>query len=186
MNLNSLHKRFLFSILFSLIFSNISFAQLSNKSICTDRDKFCFQLSFEQIDLPELFDKLYVINKNLIYLTGLNVASNKTLFSVSKYVNQKDISFDSAFSMTVNYVPKVGSFNNSDYHLLDFGKYKVNGKELRYKISNPLENEISIMYYFMKGNSSKEMYEIKATCNRETQKQCKQFMENVALSVVLH
>ncbi len=144
------------------------------------------------IVLPYRYDKdqsllkaLQQMNETVVYATILYTAKNeKILFTTSRYINEEAILIDSAFNETVQHIPEG---MEEIYMLVDYGKYNKDGRALRFKqskirIANGKE-VFNIMYYFMKDDRSKEMYEIKISGSKDDSIRDKNILEKIALSL---
>ena len=134
---------------------------LSGNTITLDR-AVSFEMPFPHKNIPELFKNIKALNDKLIYVAFLDKGD---AFSVSKYQNGKAVSIDAAFYQTV----KTRAIEGNGYKLIDFGIYKKLGKILRFKISEITygngKNVYCLMDYFMKGQASDTLYEIKIACS---------------------
>jgi hypothetical protein len=125
-----------------------------------------------------LMEAMLRMNDRIIYLAQCDTNDSRSLFMVSKYTSQQKASIDEAFAETIQATPQIAE--NS--HLLEYKKYEVKGKTLRYKISKHGEMYM-IMYYFMKDDYAFNLYEIKASSGKESLAKAKAFLEEIALSV---
>lgn len=106
------------------------------------------------------------------------------MFSVSKYVAEDEMSIEEAFMVSVETIANIDIDSLTDnFKLIDYKEYKVQGKTLRYKISEHYNRVNAIMYFFMKDNYSNELYEIKITTEKGELAKALSFMEGIALSV---
>ena len=123
------------------------------------------------------------LNDKIIYVAIINISSKKVPFAISKYHSEEIITIDSAFEETINFRP----VDSDAYKLVESGTYKKDNKVLRYKISEITfstgTKTNSIMYYFMKGEASSDLYEIKLSSSPKNRKENKAVLEQIALSV---
>lgn len=115
------------------------------------------------------------LNDKIMYVAIVNIASQKIPFAVSKYHSEEMISIDSAFDQTVRFK----AADHDVYKLVEAGTYKKDDKVLRYKISEITfdagAKANSVMYYFMKGDASNDLYEIKLAATPKTGRNLRQY-----------
>lgn len=123
-------------------------------------------------------------NNKLLYLTVLKLDGKSAPLSVSKYPSAETKTIEQAFKENETYRPPN---SESFYRILEHGEAKRGGKILRYKITEITFESggktNSILYYFMKGDASKELYELKVVCDPERLAAFKELAEKIALSV---
>ena len=150
-----------------------------------DNNKFKFELPPNSKESPEDFKALLQqMNDAIIYLAICDTGKTNTLLSVAKYYAEEKMTIKEAYQLSVNTKPELNSDTiKSDYKLVDAKEYQIEGKTLRYKVSESFGETNSIMFYFMKNDYSDELYEVKYTCKTEQLKAAMKVMEKVALSV---
>ena len=131
----------------------------------------------------ELGKTLMEINPTINFIALVPFTFGNSLFSVSAYDLKEGTPIDSAFNKTLKHVAVLGVDPAENYRLVDSGIKNLNDKYLRYKISCIDDSTYSIMYYFMKGDYSSVLYEIKAVCqSKDNILTVQQFLENIALT----
>jgi hypothetical protein len=118
----------------------------------------------------------------MIYVAVVTTASGRYPFAVSVYHQNDPTEITKAFEETVHFKAP----DASGYKLLDWGVDKKSNKILRYKVSEisfDAAKTNSIMYYFMKGDASPDLYEIKISCSPQNSKELKTLLEKIALSL---
>jgi len=121
------------------------------------------QLSFDcplKIDsATELFYTLKSINPNVIFFGVINNSDGQYLLSVSKYTADEPTSMDTAFfEYTAQEIP---ANSMGEYKILSADKYIKNNITYYRKISCSYERVSNVMFYLMRENKSKYMYELK-------------------------
>ncbi|MFN5319255.1 MAG: hypothetical protein ACK5CY_10495 [Bacteroidia bacterium] len=171
---------FLFS--FGMFITLISCSESSSEDknrIKIDENRFQFELPKASKEFDgAIMEAMLRMNDKLIYLAQCDTNDSRLMFSVSKYTSQQKASIDEAFAETIQTTPQL----SANSRLMEYKKYDVKGKTLRYKISNHGEL-YTIMYYFMKDDYAANLYEIKASISKEGLTKARAFMEEVALSV---
>jgi hypothetical protein len=130
----------------------------------------------------ELSRVLFSANDKMVYVAVVTTASGRYPFAVSVYHDKERVKIAKAFEETVHFK----SPGTGGYKLLDWGTYVKDNKTLRYKITEirfDTAKTNSIMYYFMKGDESTDLYEIKITCNPKSREELKTLLEKIALSL---
>jgi len=155
------------------------------KLIQIDSKQFEFALPKDSKELDEAFKNTMIqVNSNILYMAICDTNDAKYLFMVSKYMLNTKTSIEEAFAQTVKPTTNPNTDSLTDHlQLIDYKTYDVQGKTIRYKISKHFDTVYTIMYYFMKDDSSKELYEIKTTANQNNLAKAQHFLEKVALSV---
>ena len=171
---------FLFSFgMFITLISCSESASEDKKRIKIDENRFQFDLPKASKEFEGgLMESMLRMNDKLIYLAQCDTNDSRLLFMVSKYTSQQKASIDEAFEETVKTTPQL----SANSQLMEYKKYEVKGKTLRYKISNHGEAN-TLMYYFMKDDYAANLYEIKASTNKEGLSKARTLMEEIALSV---
>lgn len=139
------------------------------------------------VELEELFSAITKVNPTVIFLRSLSTSKNKPiLFAVSRYENSKPVKLSSAFyELTANHNPTNLVDLSKEHKVISFREYKKGNKTLYTKVSKPFEEHCVVMYYFMKDNFSKVMYEIKLSGKLSEKKEMESIAEKIALSVKL-
>ena len=157
-----------------------------SRSLSEDKNRINIDQNRFQFDLPKaskefdggIMEAMLRMNDKLIYLAQCDTNDSRFVFAVSKYTSQQKASIDEAFAETIQTTPQIAE--NS--HVLEYKKYDVKDKTLRYKISKHGEL-YTIMYYFMKEDYAFNLYEIKVSSSKESLAKAKAFLEEIALSV---
>ena len=159
----------------------------SSQSRVVLNHEFSFTLPFIYEANSELLDVVHEVNSDVIgfYLLDLKDIPNTTM-TVSCYIASVPMTLHDAFlKETVPAKPdNLGSLSN-DYKLISFDHYTKSGKSLYLKVSSPMSGICNVMYYFMKNNYDKSMYEIKVAGNEADQAILKNLAEKLAMTVVL-
>lgn len=146
-----------------------------------------------RFDLPEYCENLteddlgkaiMSSNPTMEFIALAKLPFGNTLLSVSVYDLGEITLIDSALARTIRYVPEEVSNNSADrYKLVDNGVKRIDEKDLRYKISCVNDSVYNIMYYFMRGDSSRLLYEIKSACTAQDQiKIIQDLLEEIGLN----
>lgn len=135
----------------------------------------------------ELFSAITKVNPTVIFLRSVLISKNKQiLFAISKYENSKAVKLSSAFyELTANHNPTNLGDLSKEHKVISFREYKKGNKTLYTKVSKPFEEHCVVMYYFMKDNFSKVMYEIKLSGKLSEKEEMESIAEKIALSVKL-
>lgn len=133
----------------------------------------------------ECTDLLKKANNDILFFRLLNIKKDKQIMvSVSKYVNSTPADINEAFyEFTVVYEPTNQENMGFAYKLLSYDSYKKEGRLLYTKVSSPFPSNCAVMFYFMRNNFSKELYELKLVGDINDLKTIKQIAEIMALSV---
>ena len=133
----------------------------------------------------ELFSAITKVNSTVIFLRSvLTSKNNQILFAVSRYENSKAVKLSNAFNeQTANHNPTNLGDISKDHKVISFREYKKGNKILYTKVSKPFEEHCVVMYYFMKDNFSKVMYEIKLSGKICEKEQMESIAEKIALTV---
>ena len=144
-------------------------------------------ISLPNVELEELFSAITKVNPTVIFLRSLSTSKNKPiLFAVSRYETTKSLSLSSAFyEQTANHKPTNLGDISKEHKVISFREYKKGNKTLYTKVSKPFEEHCVVMYYFMKDNFSKVMYEIKLSGKLSDKEEMESIAEKIALSVKL-
>jgi hypothetical protein len=138
----------------------------------------------KNITNEELGKTLMEINPTINFIALVPFPFGNSLFSVSAYDLKEKTPIDSAFNKTLIHIAIQGDDPAENYRLVDSGIKNLNEKYLRYKISFIDDSTFNIMYYFMKGDFSSVLYEIKAVCqSKENIITVQDFLEKIALTV---
>ena len=139
------------------------------------------------VELEELFLAITKVNPTVIFLRSFSSSKNKPiLFAVSRYENSKPVKLSSAFyEQTANHKPTNLGDISKDHKVISFREYIKGNKTLYSKVSKPFEEQCNVMYYFMKDNFSKVMYEIKLSGKLSEKEEMESIAEKIALSVKL-
>ena len=167
-----------FGIFIFLISCSRSLSGHKNR-INIDQERFQFDLPINSKEFDgDMMNFMKRINDKAIYLAQCDTNDSRFMFMVSKYTSQQKASIDEAFEETVKTTPQL----SANSQLMEYKKYNVKGKTLRYKISNHGE-VYTLMYYFMKDDYAANLYEIKASTNKEGLSRARTLMEEIALTV---
>ena len=171
---------FLFSFaVYIILMSCSAFITADNNRIKIDENRFQFELPKASKEFDGgIMEAMLRMNDKLIYLAQCDTNDSRFIFAVSKYTSQQKASIDEAFAETIQTTPQL----SANSRLMEYKKYDVKDKTLRYKISNHGEL-YTIMYYFMKDDYAANLYEIKASINKEGLSKARTLMEEIALSV---
>lgn len=172
-----------FHLCFLLILSGFGFAQNMEK-IALDEGRFEFELPDYCIPLPESFmEAMKPLNEFVVYGANCNDENTNALLSVSIYDGEAPASIEDAFEETVNTVGGSNlNMNPSAYRLIDFKTYDKDGRTLRYKISLSDGEVYSIMFYFMKNDHGKDLFELKGVTRHDSLADAFKLLEKAALS----
>lgn len=173
--------------IFLLAFGIYSFTYVQEKSRIKINDDMSLVIPVYSGELEDLFTRITEANANVIFLRSLITLKNKQiLFSVSRYETTKSLSLSSAFyEQTANHKPTNLGDISKDHKVISFREYIKGNKTLYSKVSKPFEERCNVMYYFMKDNFSKVMYEIKLSGKLSEKKEMESIAEKIALSVKL-
>jgi tetratricopeptide (TPR) repeat protein len=131
----------------------------------------------------ELGRLLKEANPNLCYIAEVSFSFGNELFGVSCYNKGKEINIDTAFLETVKHIATLPNEPAENYKVVNYGIRKYDEKVLRFKISCVKDSVYSIMYYFMKDNYSRFLYEMKLTCRKHNDlKTTQNYLEKIALT----
>ncbi len=123
----------------------------------------------ENLNEDELGKTIIASNPAIEFVALVKYSFGNSLLSVSVFDLGEITLLDTAFLRTVHYVPEEVDMTDDCYSLVDYGVKTINDKILRYKISCLNDSVYNIMYYFMKGDSSRIIYEIKSACTSHDQ-----------------
>lgn len=147
-----------------------------------DGFNFYFPKDFNNLIEEDLGRTMRELNPSLTFIALVPFTFGNGLFSVSIYDLSIETTIDSAFIKSVNHKATIideGQVDN--YELIDYGVKESNDKFLRYKISFTGNISYNIMYYFMKDNYSRYLYELKMICpSQDNIEEVKSFLESVA------
>lgn len=176
---------FIVSVSIAVVSCNSNHVVENVKSIRIDNNKFEFELPKASKEIGgDLRKALLQANSNILYYAICDTSGSKYMFSVSKYVAENEMTIEEAFMISVETTTNINTDSLTDnFQLIDYKEYIVQGKTLRYKISEHFNKVNAIMYYFMKDNYSNELYEIKISTKKSELTKSLNFMEEVALSV---
>jgi hypothetical protein len=167
-----------------LVFGHFSFQKTPRIKINEDLS---LVIPLPNVELGELFSAITKVNPTVIFLRSLsNSKSKPILFAVSRYENSKPVKLSSAFyEQTANHHPTNLGDISKNHQVISFREYIKRNKTLYYKVSKPFEGQCNVMYYFMKDNFSKVMYEIKLSGKLSEKEEMESIAEKIALSVKL-
>ena len=144
-----------------------------------------------RFDLPEYCENLTEVdlgraliasNPTIEFVALVKFPSVNTVLTVSVYDLGEITLIDSALARTIRYIPTEVDNTVDRYKLVDYGVKRIDDKDLRYKISCVNDSLFNIMYYYMNGDSSRLLYEIKSTCTSQDQiKTVQHFLEEIGL-----
>lgn len=139
------------------------------------------------VELEELFSAITKVNPTVIFLRSvLTSKNNQILFAVSRYENSRAVKLSNAFyEQTANHNPTNLGDISKDHKVISFKEYKKGNTTLYTKVSKPFEGHCVVMYYFMKDNFSKVMYEIKLSGKLSEKEEMESIAEKITLSVRL-
>ena len=167
-------------MLVSLGFTNPAPTQQGDPLIINNAISLLVPVKYETNE--ELTRLLSTANDKIIYAAVLTTAAGKVPFAVSVYHNEAPTDITKAFKETVHFKAP----DTKGYKLVDWGTYQKDNKTLRYKISEisfDSGKTNSVMYYFMKGDASTDLYEIKISGNSKGRGEQKKLLEKIALSL---
>ena len=160
-------------ILISLIFgcqSRRGTPAPSDGQIFTNADGFSFELpeNWKVMTGTDLGEMARAMNPSIMFVAIAELPDEKALFSLSINDMGETIPIDSAYVKSVNSQGTFSGESVNNYRIIDHGIRNRDDKILRYKISFNPETKYSIMYYVMKNDTSRFLYELKAVCEYET------------------
>lgn len=179
------YKHIFILITFLVTIGLLSFNKLQEDKRIKVNNEMSLILSTPNLEMDELLTSLKEINENIIFLRSISKLKSKpVLFAVSRYENSEPVKLSSAFyEQTVNQHPTNLEDISENHKVISFREYIKGNKTLYTKVSKPFEGQCNIMYYLMKDNFSKVMYEIKLSGKLSEKEEMEFIAEKIALTV---
>jgi hypothetical protein len=141
----------------------------SDSQIFTNADGFSFALpdNWRDVTGNDLGEIVRSTNPSIMFVAIAERPDENALISISAYDMGETMTIDSAFMKSVNTKGTISGETVVNYRVIDHGIRSRDDKILRYKISFNPETKYSIIYYVMKNDASRFLYELKAVCESE-------------------
>ena len=141
----------------------------SDSQIFTNADGFSFTLpdNWQDVTRDKPGEIVQSMNPSIMFVAIAELPDENALFSISAYDMGEIMTIDSAFMKSVNTKGTISGEPVVNYRVIDHGTRSRDDKILRYKISFNPETKYSIIYYIMKNDASRYLYELKAVCESE-------------------
>ena len=131
-------------------------------------------------DLGEI---VRTMNPSIVFVAIVKLPDENAFFSISAYDMGETMTIDSAFMKSLNTQGTISGEPVVNYRVIDHGIRSRDDKILRYKISFDPETKYSIIYYIMKNDASRLLYELRTVCESEAAlKGLQESLEKVVIS----